>query len=316
MSVSPADAFRALPRSAPFGTPNGVHDARDEFRALTARTAPDLEFRRQFARKRRQTAAYNPIWGAIRRRNALRELDLRGLKPSPVEDTPPIPGGVGYGMFYSQPFLVAFTEGTSLYWEIVCPDDPGGNVTGYLYLTSMNRASLGVEALVKYLGRQNPPSFIVYDWARAEPDRWQHEIPFPQLGSYLRQDTAHGFTFNVLPLMNMTYQVDAANWINQVWLLNNGTNSWDLIYQFQYAATPTNQHGPFVGSWGPIVETFQDAYTDTSPMGAINTQLSTHLNGQWGAWSALSQAESQLTPNSKGFVPTFLDPNSSWVVHS
>lgn len=316
MSVSSQDAFRTLPRNAPSGTPSGLHDARDAFRALTARTPPDLEFRKQFVRKRRQTAAANPIWGALQRRNALRELDLRGLQSYASEDAAPIPGGVGYGMFYTQPFLAAFTEGTSLYWEIVCPDDPGGNVTGYLYLTSMNRASRGVEALVKYLGRQTAPSFIVYDWARVDTDRWQHEIPFPQLGAYLRQEMEHGSTFNVLPLMNMTYQVDAASWINQVWLLNRGTNNWDLIYQFHYASAPADQHGPFVGSWGPIVETFQDAYADTNPMGALNTQLSTHINGQWGAWSALSQGDAQLTPNSKGFVPAFLDPNTSWVVHS
>jgi hypothetical protein len=316
MSIPTQEAFRALPRSAPSGTPNGFQDARDAFRELTVRTPPDLEFRRQFARKRRQTAAANPIWGALQRRNALRELDLRGPFGYGPEDAPPIPGGVGYGMFYAQSFLVAFVEGTALYWEIVCPADPGGNVSGYLYLTGMNRASRGVEALIKYFGRQTSPSFIVYDWARAEADRWQHEIPFPLLGAYLREDTTHGLTFNVLPLMNMTYQVDAASWLNQVWLLNRSSNNWDLIYQFEYAAVPTDQHGPFVGSWGPIVETFQDTYSDTSPMGALNTQLSTHLNGQWGAWSALSQSQSQLTPNSKGFLPTFLDPNTSWVVHS
>jgi hypothetical protein len=52
--------------------------------------------------------------------------------------TGPVPGGVGYGMFYNGAFRTAFARGTSLYYEIVCPHQPGGNVNTWLYLTATN----------------------------------------------------------------------------------------------------------------------------------------------------------------------------------
>ena len=37
------------------------------------------------------------------------------------KETGPVPGGVGYGMFYTNAFRTAFARGTSFYYEIVCP---------------------------------------------------------------------------------------------------------------------------------------------------------------------------------------------------
>ena len=45
-----------------------------------------------------------------------------------LAETPPVPGGVGYGMFYTPAFRTNFARGTSLYWRIICPTPPGGNV--------------------------------------------------------------------------------------------------------------------------------------------------------------------------------------------
>ena len=104
--------------------------------------------------------------------------------------TGPVPGGVGYGMFYEGAFRTAFARGTSLYYEIICPHQPGGNVNTWLYLTATNRAQKGVEAFVAYRG-QNDTRFKVFDWARS--DQWQTNIPFANLTSYLRSTVAHGW---------------------------------------------------------------------------------------------------------------------------
>ena len=60
-------------------------------------------------------------------------------------------------MFYTSAFRSAFARGTSLYYEIVCPTQPGGNVNTWLYLTGMNRAQRGVEAFVSYQGQKTTP---------------------------------------------------------------------------------------------------------------------------------------------------------------
>jgi hypothetical protein len=44
-----------------------------------------------------------------------------------AKKTPPVPGGVGYGMFYTSAFRSSFARGTSFFYEIVCPHQPGGN---------------------------------------------------------------------------------------------------------------------------------------------------------------------------------------------
>src|SRR5262245_17243129 len=58
-------------------------------------------------------------------------------------------------MFYTSAFRTAFARGTSLYYEIVCPTQPGGNVNNWLYLTATNRAQKGVEAFVAYRGQND-----------------------------------------------------------------------------------------------------------------------------------------------------------------
>ncbi len=70
------------------------------------------------------------------------------------KETGPIPGGVGYGMFYTNAFRTAFARGTSFYYEIVCPHQPADNVTTWLYLTATNRSQRGVEAFVSYNGQK------------------------------------------------------------------------------------------------------------------------------------------------------------------
>jgi hypothetical protein len=117
--------------------------------------------------------------------------------------------------------------------------------------------------------------------------------------------------------MNFTYQSAANHWYNQIWLRNRTANRWDLIYQYDYTATLAEQQNVWVGSWGPIVETFQNPYSGTKPMGALNTQLvSRASSNQWGAWHALGSVDSSVRTDNVGFHLLFLDPNYNWAVNS
>jgi len=231
-----------------------------------------------------------------------------------AKKTPPVPGGVGYGMFYTSGFRSSFARGTSFFYEIVCPHQPGGNVNTWLYLTAMNRAQRGVEAFVSYQG-QNDTRFKVFDWAR--PDQWQTNIPFANLGDYLRGTASHGWGLQVLLVWNSSYEISQNRWRNEVLLHNRVTNGWDLIYRFDYDSTTAEQTSGFTGTWGPIVETFQNPYQNTRWLGFLNTMLiSRDANGQWGSWGVLTASQSTIRNDGQGFSPLFLDPNYSFVVKS
>lgn len=175
-----------------------------------------------------------------------------GTKARAVLDNQQAGGGVGYGMIYTNGFRAAFARGTSLYYEIVCPDLPGGNVDTWLYLTATNRAQRGVEALVAYDG-QNDTRFLVFDWARSA--RWQVDVKLAKLTAYLRRTIAHGFSVQALLIQNNTVEIGMGKWRNEVLL--RVANRWDLVYRFDYPSTTVEQQSGFVGSWGPIVETYQ-----------------------------------------------------------
>jgi hypothetical protein len=231
-------------------------------------------------------------------------------------DSGPVPGGVGYGVFYSAAFKTSFALGTAISWEIVCPTLPGGNVDTWLYITATNRSGKGVEAFVAYNG-QNSFSFNIYDWARSENERWQPGTPFPNLSRYLGSELAHGDTCQVLAVINSTYQQSPGTWVNEVRLLDIQANQWSLVYQYVYPASLQDQTEGWVGSWAPIVETFQDSYAGTNLMGALSTQiLSQDANGNWGQWSHLIDPQSDMRTDNKGFVLSFLDRNYGWCVSS
>jgi hypothetical protein len=104
------------------------------------------------------------------------------------------------------------------------------------------------------------------------------------------------------------------------WLMaivhNRAVDGWDLIYQFDYPSTIAEQTTGFVGTWGPIVETFQNPYQNTDFLGFLNALLfSADANGQWDG-SVLTSAQSTLRNDGHGFTPLFLDANYSFVVTS
>jgi hypothetical protein len=285
-----------------------------DFAKLTRRTPRDPAAEQAFLAAKLHTLQTHPTLQLAQRQAAVATLAARLKRPPARRVAAPVPGGVGYGMFYDPGFKSNFATGTAIYWEIICPTPPGGNVNTWLYLTATNRAAKGVEAFVAYDG-QTQAIFKVYDWARPSP--WQTNVPLANLGNYLRTASAHGSPYPVLPLLNLSAAGAASSWYNQVWLWDHAANRWDLIYQYAYSATPQDQTAGWVGSWGPIVETFQDHYQGTQPMGALSTRLlSRDSKNQWGAWHLLASADSYLRTDNKGLRQVFLDPNHSWAVNS
>ncbi|MFD9339394.1 hypothetical protein ACFWBF_34130 [Streptomyces sp. NPDC060028] len=239
------------------------------------------------------------------------KLDLDSLSTQE-----PVPGGVGYGFYYNDPFKKAFATGTSLGWDVICPNTPGGNVNNFLYVTAMNRAVRGLEAYVHYFA-QTPPRFKVYDWARPSTP-WQLDMPWSSMGEYLRNVSSHGQTLQVLGITNTTVEVAGGMWRNEVQLWNAARNRHDLVYQFDYPATLAQQTAAdFNGTWAPIVETFQTSYSGTRPLGALGTSLCTRDSaGNWSPWALLAWYQSYVRTDNVGFRVQFLDQNYNYAVTS
>lgn len=301
----------------PVALPNGVAtlaDVRDEFARISNQTPRSQEARQAFLTSKLHILRTHPQLSLMARASLVAQFSssLEGTHPKRTKR--PIPGGVGYGFFYEDAFKTNFTTGTGICWDVICPTPPGGNVNTYLYLTATNRSSLGVEALVAYNG-QNQTSFEVFDWARYPATPWQTNIPFANLASYLRTESAHGQPYKTLMLTNLTFADATGLWHNQVILWNEGAARWELVYDYQYSATLAQQQATFYGSWGPIVETFQPSYSGTEPMGALGTQI-IGRDDQWGSWQNLGGSDSYLRTDNVGFSLMFLDANHNWAVKS
>lgn len=309
--------FGSVTLQLPVGLPNGVAtlaDMRDEFAAISNQTPRSEEAKQAFLESKLHILQTHPQLSLVTRASLVAQFTSGLEKTQPKRTKRPIPGGVGYGFFYEDAFKVNFTIGTGICWDVICPTPPGGNVNTYLYLTATNRSSLGVEALVAYNG-QNQTSFEVFDWARYPAAPWQTNIPFANLASYLRTESAHGQPYKTLMLTNLTFTDATGLWRNQVILWNEGAARWELVYDYQYSATLAQQQAAFYGSWGPIVETFQPSYSGTEPMGALGTQIIGGDN-QWGSWQNLSGSDSYLRTDNVGFSLMFLDTNYNWAVKS
>jgi hypothetical protein len=293
------------------------YDVREQFARRTAETPMTEDAKVSFVRRKTHTLRTHPIPREVRsERLATFEQQLGVGAMVSADALRPIPGGVGYGMFFEATFKTNFSTGTAISWQIVCPSVPGGNVTDWLYVTATNRAALGVEAYVSYKGHEEV-AFNVYDWARPENDRFQTHVLFASLSDYLLIESTSGHGLQVLPVINTTAEGSSGNWVNSVQLWNHRRSRWDLIYQFEYAATREQQLAGWVGTWGPIVETFQDLYDGTAVMGALSTLVGTRdPSGNWSTWQPLLPSQSALRVDNKGFEAVFLDANFNWGVQS
>jgi len=293
-----------------------IQDRQKAFAEITAKTPVNEAVRSAFLLSKIKIASTHPNLDLAARDYAVKSLSEHlGIEAEAMAmATQPVPGGVGYGFFYTSAFKTLWGHGTSFSCDFVCPVPPGGNVNTWLYLTATNRSGLGVEAFVSYNG-QGTPHFMVFDWARS--DHWQTDIPFTSLGNYLMTATAHGHPYQVLPVWNSTWLIGTNRYRNQALLYNHVRGGWDLMYQYDYTATDAQQKTGWIGSWGPIVETFQSPYINTNPMGALVTQLiSADNSGNWGSWALLSASNSTVRTDNVGFRLVFLDPNYAFVVNS
>jgi hypothetical protein len=294
---------------------NATEDHQSGFAAISAKTPVDEAFRAAFLRNKLLIAHTHPGLDVATRSHAVADLtDRLGRAAANDVITQPRPGGVGEGFFYTPDFKTNWGLGTSFSCDFVCPASPGGNVNTWLYLTATARSGLGVEAFVSYNG-QDTPHFRVFDWARS--DAWQTDIPFTSLANYLSTTSAHGYQCPVLSVWNVTWAIGANQYRNQALLYNHARGGWDLVYQYDYAATDAQQKTAWMGSWAPIVETFQSLYAQTNQMGALGAQLvSSDNNGIWGSWAPLSPTNSYVRTDNVGFKVVFLDPNYAFVVNS
>jgi hypothetical protein len=231
----------------------------------------------------------------------------------------PTPGGIGYGVIYDQSLRSSFGTGTVLTVNYICPDKPGGNVSDTVYLTATNRSARGVEALMHYQA-QNLVEFRVYDWARPGQE-WQVALDHAALADYFYPVTIGGNTYQNITVNNFTYQASTdGTWRNDVLLYNYKKRVvYDLVYRFEYSSTPAEQQGASVGWWGPIVETFQDSYSNTLPLGFIWAQVLTRTVeiGDWVTvlgWQNLTPSNSWVRQDNKGFVIVYQEPDTDLIV--
>ena len=286
-----------------------VRDLTNEFEQISLNTPRDLEFERKFENKRKNEE---------KEEKSKKLSGFHELISFDRNSSLPIPGGVGYGVYYNSNFQYDFTYGTTLSYDIICPTQAGGDVNNYLYLTGTNRAAKGVEAFISYYG-QNDFHFRVYDWALPESDRWTRNISYSALGDYLSTKTISGSSRQIISIQNRTVQVSNNQWENIVWLWNYSTLTYDKIYYSDdyYYATLADQKDSYYGSWGPIVETFQDYYYyDTNVVGFYLVQLMSKNNSSsWSSWELLTTDNSYTMPLAHGFSTVFSTPNHTFGVH-
>lgn len=317
-SLKPASA--AAPAAAPpmpAGLASGsVDDVRGWALNVSAGMPTNANAREAFLKKKIKTAATQTALSADQRRQAIAQLVQRvgATLPSPLDA--PAPGGVGYGVFYNDNFKQAWDAGTAIAYDLICPQAPGGNVDTWLYLTTTNRSAYGVEAFVSYYA-QDEPLFKVFDWAQANSNPWQVALPFSALGAYLFPRAQSGKAPQVLSIENATYLLGGQSWRNEVHLYNYLRHGWDLVYQYDYWADPWSQKNNWIGSWAPIVETFQAQYSGTNPLGARRTLLTqADANGRWDAWSLLQAREAYVRQDNVGFRLRDIAPDFAFVALS
>ena len=298
-----------------------VVDARGKFASVTAAQPRDRAAEAAFIAARRARVAANPHISHADKSALLARFDAAASPQTTAPVPDPVPGGVGFGTDFLPAFNTGFTRGTALTYQVICPSTAGGNLSTNLYLTAMNRASLGLEAYVAYFGSDNFAFFKIFDWSLAQTNvnnGFQTAISFLALTPYFIGLGTHGQTFQTLYVRNVTLDIGAGLWLNQAFLFNAQHNTWDFVYANAYAATLADQHNlSFTGFWGPIVETFQDHYSHTNPMGFFQAQMSDlDSDGNPINLNLLTSSNTVLIGPNRGFQMMFLNANFDWAVNS
>ena len=221
----------------------------------------------------------------------------------------PIPGGVGYGVYYTRPYQHAFTDFAVLDFGILTPVRVGGNSDNYLYLTATNGTAKGVEALISYFS-QELAEFKVYDWAKGEPGRWSLSVPVSDIPQNISSVTINGLQHRCCRVLNRTERHGSDLWENKVCLFNYDSGQWDLVYSYQYQSSLSDQKHVFNGSWGPIVETFSNVpFDELNALGFFNIMLYNNANRP-----RLTPQNSVVHDDRDGIDVVFIDPNATFYV--
>lgn len=311
-----ADAFLNSQLKHPItGAPAAVVDVRARAAAWSLPRDPHAEA--VFIDARRNRIAANP------RLTSELKASLLARFPSAAEGGAPAPDGAeACGFNYTHDFNIAYTNGTAITYQVICPTVVGGNFTNYLYLTATNRASWGLEAYISYPLPTSTAAFNIYDWSLAQTDL-QHgflrSFPFAMLGQYLFGLSTNNQIYQTLFIHNVTYESGNNQWTNAAMLFNVVTSTWDVFYSSVYAATLAQQQFfGLAGTWGPIVETHEGpnfVCKGLSTVGFFQTQVSTTD----GAGTPMTL--DFLTPSNSlsaglrfGFQQVFLNANFDWAV--
>lgn len=302
-----------------------AYDARGEVARVSHRGSNERAELHAFFESKRRVINSHPHLTSAEKARALASIDQAEAnveRAAPLADAegdagggdgedgePPLPGGVGFGVFYRPAYKTDFDTGTAAEYTILCPTH-AGDVRGWLYLTAMNRASLAPEALVAYHGRQELV-FRVFDWARE--DRWHAPMTHAGLQPYLHGCIVHGEMYQALRVLTVTYRSREDAWTNEVYLENASTGRMGLIYDWDYPATTADQHFAWEGSWGPIIETFQEWYSGTEPMGFADFSVATRRGTEWEPWERLSPADTYVAQDDTGFRMTYIEPNHTFL---
>jgi hypothetical protein len=221
--------------------------------------------------------------------------------------SPPVPGGIGYGVYYNQAFQWNFSNFSGLDMGLLVPKSAGGNSTNYLYLTATNGTAKGVEALVSYYG-QEEPQFKIYDWAVPDNDKFVRTYTLSSLTAYLSTVKVNGNDYRLIRILNRTERVSPGVWENKVCLFNYTSTTWDKIYEYQYDIDDQKQKDQYQGSWGPLVETFQNNYTDLNSMGFYKALLYNDANSP-----KLTAGNTMIRNDDDGVDIQFIDKN--WIFY-
>src|SRR6266702_342946 len=121
-------AIKISDPTPPAGRPHkAIKDQQSTFAKITAKTPVDEAFRAAFIKSKLRMAHTHPGIGLAERDLLVQSLAER-LGPQAREFlTQPVPGGVGYGVFYTTTYKTGWGHGTSFACDFVCPSPPGGN---------------------------------------------------------------------------------------------------------------------------------------------------------------------------------------------
>ena len=137
-----------------------------------------------------------------------------------------IPGGVGFGVYYSKEFQHNFTNLIVLDFSIAVAEKLGRTVTDYLYLTAINTSAKGVEAYVSYY-RQNLPDFLIFDWSILGDDKWKLKPSYDKWSHYLFDDSIDSISVKLLRVINGTEKIVGNTWQNIFYLFNSSLQQWE-----------------------------------------------------------------------------------------